>query len=1064
MGAMSGASSAESGPARLAKARRHVTVLFSDLVGFTGLAERLDEEETYELVRRLTDEQERIVGLHGGAIRDFAGDGIMALFGAPVASENAAEQACSAALAIHQRMRELAPEFAKKYGKELRLRIGVHTGPAVVGNVSDRQLSYSALGDSVNLAARLQSAAEPGTVAISAATHELVATFFDCEYVGEAELKGKAEPQSIYKCTARKPDAARFDAARLRGLSAFVGRGDEMDRLIAVWRTKGDTARFVSIEGEAGIGKSRLLHEFRQIITKEGAKIVQGDCMSGGNAIPYMPFVSIIRRSLRISDGEALNRDAVVRGLESLGVVDEDPPYLLNLLGLRHAGEQSDGLGPLSSAELVRKRTKRALLQMIAALAGNTPALLVIEDAHWIDNASEDVLAECLEEEALTNLMVICTMRPGYRPPWGHDNLVRLKPLDESGALAIVRERLRDRQTDFGSDFLKFAVEKADGNPLFVEEIANYWLAQPKAKDKTSHEENPSFRLPSSLENLLLARVDGLDDAPKGVLRTASVVGRHFSTTLVKEVGDTNKRFDDDLGTLERREFVYPDLHDRWSDYAFKHALIQDAVYNSIVISERRAIHARVAEVIEHHFGNQLGEVAEVLASHYRAAGEPAKAIRFLQMAGDKAFRLFSLNVADAYYREAVGLIEERNDPSDDKTLGELIANWGQIHCWRLNFAEMRQVTERYLARVERRGETRELSRLLQWMGEAYLSSARFDESEKALNRALEIASRNGDAESATFAKADLVYLALLSCDRFPADYIARNGRAILRQAERNSDHYHRWFTLLLLFNDQLQRGLINEAREIENSWSAFAEETGYPPAVTFAWLSKSFIALYDGVPDEARRCIDKALALANGETERETVEMGRAIVLTLTGRAGEALETLGKISRIARSTENDFMLAWSETYYGMALATTGDLGAAVDVLTKAAAMYAAWGNTPKLAEAYFMLGQVFLEMATSKERPTVVFLRRNWRFLARHMLSARKEAKQHFEKSIDLAATSGCPGWGAYSLLCLGKLALASRDPNSARSHLTAAEELSRDLGWKELDREIEQARRTAG
>src|ERR1035437_1061528 len=424
MGAMSGASSAESGPARHAKARRHVTVLFSDLVGFTGLAERLDEEETFELVRRLTDEQERIVGLHGGAIRDFAGDGIMALFGAPVASEKAAEQACSAALAIQQRMRELAPEFAKKYGKELRLRIGFHTGPAFVGDVSDRQLSYSALGDSVNLAARLQSAAEPGTVAISAATHELVATFFDCEYVGEAELKGKAEPQSIYKCTARKPDAARFDAARLRGLSAFVGRGDEMDRLIAVWRTKGDTARFVSIEGEAGIGKSRLLHEFRQIITKEGAKIVQGDCMSGGNAIPYMPFVSIIRRSLRISDGEALNRDAVVRGLESLGVVDEDPPYLLNLLGLRHAGEQSDGLGPLSSAELVRKRTKRALLQMIAALAGNTPALLVIEDAHWIDNASEDVLAECLEEVALTNLMVICTMRPGYRPPWGHDNQI----------------------------------------------------------------------------------------------------------------------------------------------------------------------------------------------------------------------------------------------------------------------------------------------------------------------------------------------------------------------------------------------------------------------------------------------------------------------------------------------------------------------------------------------------------------------------------------------------------------------------------------------------------------
>ena len=618
---------------------------------------------------------------------------------------------------------------------------------------------------------------------------------------------------------------ARFDAARLRGLSAFVGRDDELERLIAIWRSTGDTPRFVSIEGDAGLGKSRLLYEFRQIAEKEGAKILQGDCLSGGNTIPYMPFVSIVRRSLSVGDGEALKREAVVRGLGNLGMSGEDIPYLLNLLGLEQVDEQSGELGPLSSAELVRKKTKLALLRMIAAVAGDSPALLVIEDTHWIDNASEDVLSECLGEETLANLMVICTMRPGYQPPNGHGSHIRLAPLNEQGALAIATERLRDRQADFGADFLKFAVEKADGNPLFVEEIANYWLTQPTTKDRADGKEDPSFRLPSSLENLLLARVDGLDDAPKDVLRTASVVGRHFSTILVKEAGNSDKRFDEDLGTLERREFVYPDLHDRWSDYAFKHALIQDAVYNSIVSSERKSIHARVAELIEHHFGNQLGEVAEVLAAHYRAAGDTAKAIPFLQMAGDKAFRLFSLSVADAYYREAVKLIDERNDPADDKTLGEVIANWGQIHCWRLHFAEMREVTERYQARVERRGETRELSRLLQWMGEAYLSSARFDEIRKGAEPCAGDRKPHWGRRKCDVCKSRPGLSGVAFTRPFSRRLHCQERAGHLTQAERNSDHYHRWFTLLLVFMDKLQRGLINEAREVEKIMVGFRRD-----------------------------------------------------------------------------------------------------------------------------------------------------------------------------------------------------------------------------------------------
>jgi class 3 adenylate cyclase len=377
--------------------RRQVTVLFTDMVGFTTFSERSGEEAAYTLMRALLKLMGECVREQGGVVQTFTGDGIMAVFGAPVAFEDAPLRACRASIAILQRLKQAGPELQSKHGLRPQMRIGLNTGAAVVGKVEDgAEAGVTVLGDTVNFAARLQALAEPDSVLMSEAMHRLVQGMVDASFSGDHQIKGKAELQKTYRLNSIREGATRFEAAVSRGLSAFVGRERELELLERGLDKARSELCVVDVAAEPGMGKSRLVYEFRQRMGKERAFVLSGSCSPDGQQTPFLPFIEVVRGSFRVSAGEAEKEvsQKLKMGLTSLGLhSSRNLGLLLHLLGLTVPDDALKGLDGV----LIGLRTRELLQHLLEARCKLSPVMTVIEDLHWVDRASEELLGKIVD-------------------------------------------------------------------------------------------------------------------------------------------------------------------------------------------------------------------------------------------------------------------------------------------------------------------------------------------------------------------------------------------------------------------------------------------------------------------------------------------------------------------------------------------------------------------------------------------------------------------------------------------------------------------------------------------
>jgi class 3 adenylate cyclase/tetratricopeptide (TPR) repeat protein len=663
--------------------RRIVTMLFCDVKGSTSAAEQLDPEEWSEIINGAFEHMIKPVYTYEGTVARLMGDSILAFFGAPLAHEDDPQRAVLAGMDIVAGITPYSDKVMRDWGINLNVRVGINTGLVVVGAVgSDLRMEYTALGDAINLASRMEQTAAPGTVQIAYDTYKLVKPLFEFMELGDIEVKGKDEPVKAYRVLERKLSAGRVRG--IEGLHAeMVGREDEMQTLRSVVDDlKQGVGRIVVVLGEAGLGKSRLVSETYQYL--ETQNHIDGNWyeMSSLSYETHQAYGLVQRLIRRVSaigydDAPRMMKKKLASLVDSLPTENRSRALQLfeSLFGL-----VNNNGGPVLEGESFKNELSDAVLQWLRLRFSTQPTVLVFDDMHWSDPASIELIQQLLQLTTEIPLVVICAMRAERQASaWNIKTIadeefrhryteISLRPLSASESNELVNRLLAI--ADISENLRTNILEKAGGNPFFIEEVVRtlienevvvpdervvdgdtkrYWIATNDAAD---------FDIPDNLQSLLAARMDQLEESTRATLQLASVIGRNFYLRVLQAVNKASPELDRHLGTLMRLDMIREAARMPEIEYSFRNPLTQEAVYKTILLKHRQEFHHQVGEVMESLYQERLDGLYGLLAHHFTLAGEDSKAIEYCRLAARQAIAIYAYSEAEQNLRNALKLLE----------------------------------------------------------------------------------------------------------------------------------------------------------------------------------------------------------------------------------------------------------------------------------------------------------------------------------------------------------------------------------------------------------------------
>ncbi len=843
--------------------RKTVTALFADIKGSMDLMEDLDPEEARAIVdpalKLMIDAAHR----YGGYIVQSTGDGIFAMFGAPIAHEDHPQRALFAALRMQEDVKRYAEKLRAEKGVNLQVRVGVNTGEVVVRSIKtdEAHTEYTPIGHSTSLASRLQALAAPGSIAISETVRKLVEGYFALKPLGPARIKGVSEAVNVYEVTGLGPLRTRLQRSAGRGYTRFVGRNREMEAMkAAAEQAKAGHGQIVAAIAEAGVGKSRLFLEFKAT-SQSGWLVLEAFSVSHGKATAYLPLVDLLHVYFRITpdDDARIRREKVAGKVAMLdrSLEEETLPHLFALLGI------NEGEDPFAQmdAQVRRRRTQDAVKRILLRESLNQPLMLIFEDLHWIDEETQAFLNLLADGIANALVLLLVNYRPEYSHSWGSKTYytqLRLDPLGKESANEMLSALLGD-----GAELAplkRLIIEKTQGNALFMEEIFQAMIEDGSLQRNgcvTLVRPVEQLRLPPTVQGILAARIDHLPPEEKELLQTLAAIGTEFPLTLVRGVvQQPADRIDRLLSRLQTGEFIYEQPAAGDIEYTFKHALTHDVAYNSLLTERRRLLHERIAHAIEALYHERLEDHYAELAHHYRSSNNVAKAVEYLCLAGEQALDRGAYAQAVANVEPALKLIERLPEEVARlrAELGVRLMEGRTVPVLRgVSSAERLQNSERVCELSEQLGDTSALLRGLFNMGMVYIHRREARRAQEIVSRCLKLAEQNQDHEVLLS-----VYYLEACCAQISGDLVQASSR----------------------FNDLMQ--LVVSPPQLAGA--------GISPINPFAAtpIMSAVVQHELGRPDEALKLTDEALRRARQLKHPYTLVMVMRLATQLRHQRGE--------------------------------------------------------------------------------------------------------------------------------------------------------------------------------